>query len=324
MNSEEALAHLARCEGARLSVGRCLEDIDTHVPYFRVTRRRGGLFDYQGFAYEKHDNAPRMEVLLWFLKAHVEPRLPTHVDISGFYNVELHDSNSYLKRGSECSCLVWSRAKHDRRSVLMPDMYQMLDYSGKLEPVDAVPWDQKSDKVAFYGTTTGNRDPCLNTRLQLCSWRAAANHHDVCDFFITQVAQMTQDSIVQKYGRDRWARMQHPWVPVTKLFDYKFNLDICGNTASWDRVPLVLHSKTLLFKAPCNDMCNYYPLLHAGTHYVDVTDTNDILKQRLYYLSNAKEAQHMITNANAFVGSYCNIAAAARYMAALLESAAAA
>jgi hypothetical protein len=320
MNNKDAIGFLGEREGARLRIGNSVDDVNTSLPYFRINKDASGSYTFEGFNYKTHDNAERMPFILNFLKQYVVPYLSKEADIKGYYNIELHDSNSYLD-GSYTNTLVWSRNKSDRHSILIPDVYQLTNYGNKLLAKDGTEWHAKQNRIAFYGTTTGNRDPSQNARLQWCKWKAVNDPDDAwCHWYITNVAQMQVDDIVKAYGMPVWQQMLKPYVPHTYLYNYKFNLDIPGNTASWDRVPVVLNSKSLLFKAPCQDMCFYYPLMHAGEHYIHVDTPQDAIKQQQYFLSNMKDYTRINTNANNFVADYMTPHAAIRYMVTLFET----
>ena len=323
MNNKEAIVFLGEKEGARLRIGHSVDDINTKLPYFRIDKNAEGTYTFEGFNYQKHDNADRMPFILNYLKQYVVPYISAEANIKGYYNLELHDSNSYLDGSSTdyTNTLVWSRNKSDRRPILLPDVYQLTNYGNKLNAKDTVEWYAKQNLIAFYGTTTGSRDPSQNARLQWCKWKAANDPYDkTCHWYITNVAQMQVEDIVKTYSLPVWQNMSKPYVPHTHLYNYKFNLDIPGNTASWDRVPVVLNSKSLLFKAPCQDMCFYYPLMHTGEHYIHVDTPEDALKQQQYFLSNMRDYSRINANANNFVQDFMTPHAAIRYMVALFET----
>lgn len=320
MNNKEAIVFLGEKEGSRLRISYSIEDINKAIPYFRLKKTDSGDYYMMGHNYLSHDNAERMNFFLSYLKQFVIPNVSKSTDLTGYYNIELHDSNSYLVNDHDYNnCLVWSRNKNDRNPILLPDIYQMTNYDNKLATKDHLEWHAKTNQIAFFGTTTGDMDPSKNARLQWCAWRAQQMSKS-CDYYITKVAQMSVENIINAYGENLWQKMYRAYVPHTELHKYKFSLDIPGNTASWDRVPVVLNSKSLLFKAPCTDMCFYYPLLRKGDHYIDVPTPDDAVRQQQYYLSNDSDCKRIITNANNFVRDFLTPNAAIRYMVALFET----
>lgn len=316
MNNIESIEYLGFQEGKSFVIQRDIEDINVELPYFQIQNRT-----IKGYNYIHHDNADRMNFIINYFYSMILKYISPDVDLSGFYNIELHDSNSYLSNTkSYKNCLVWCKNTKDNNVVLLPDLYHMIGYNGKLNDQDNILWHVKCNNVGFFGTTTGNRDPINNVRLKYCRNAVDSPYREYCDFKITNVAQMQESDVIKCYGQDKWNNMKSPWMHHTHLYNYKFNLDIPGNTASWDRVPLILNSKSILFKSYCTDMCFYYPLLQDGTHYVSTPDMKSIHDKRMFYLSNENQHKLLIENANQFAKNYLTPNAALRYFIALLES----
>jgi len=323
MDPSEVIVHLAQKEGKKLRYRP--DDHDPVVPFIRVTGKRLGHI--QPFNHIGHDNEARMDFVRHLFTNIIGPSFHTHTPaLQGDFNIELHDSYSYLPRGCEealyTGCMTWSKNRTHNHVVLLPDLYQLSNYgNGSLITPDSFSsWSQKPlDKIGFFGTTTGNRSPLLNQRIQTCVW--ARDHKDIVDAYITKVAQMSEQDVVQSIGVSAFKDILHDRVSHQDMFKYKFLLDIPGNTASWDRVPLVLQSKSLLFKMPCSDMTWYYPLLHNNTHYVAVGH-NSIESNLKYYLANPKEANFIIDCANKFANTFLTGRHALLYTTALMEEAA--
>lgn len=313
MDVDESIRYLGRVAGSQLHPIYTVDTINTNIPYFHVNKERSISI----YNFEKHDNANRLPFFAQYLVNKVFPFIDKAYSLEGYYNIELHDTYSYLNNGHTYqNCLVWSKRKQDTDVVLIPDLYQLVNYSGKLDEKDALDFNKKKNKIGFYGTTTGNTNPMLNDRIQTCMW--SLDHQDVCDFYITKIAQMTAEDVMNAVPG--FKKVSHPYVNAQYLYNYKFLLDIPGNTCSWDRVPTVLNSKSLLFKWPCTDMCWYYPLLHSKEHYVAV-DRNNIISQYNYYMANQQEAISMTQRANKFTNNFLGAAQADKYMVALFEEA---
>lgn len=309
MDAAESIETLGRFAGSMLKPLYGKSEVNPNVPYFYIDDKRSvGIYNF-----ESHDNADRLPFFADYLKHYVFPGIPKEVALDGYYNIELHDTYSYLNNGVQYkNCLAWSRQKKDTDVVLIPDLYQLVNYSGKLAKRDIVPWDRKRDKIGFFGTTTGSRDPLLNERIATCIW--GLGNQDISDLYITKVAQIEPSIIHEKIPK--FKSIFHPPVMPEYLHNYRFLLDIPGNTCSWDRVPLVLNSKSILFKMPCKDMCWYYPLLRDKEHYVGV-DTNDMRNKFNYYLGNPKECLDMVEKANMFTQTYLGVQPAIKYLQSL-------
>lgn len=320
MDSTENIIFAARQHAKRFVIVK--EDrkgLHADLPGFRLYKNQLGRYEFHGFNYENHDNAERMAFFEFVLKKFIFPNIEKGLDLSGLYNIELHDSYSYLQNEFDYSnCLTWSKRKDDFKGVLIPDVYHLGGFGQKLGVADSIPWGKKVNKVSFFGTTTGDRRPEHNTRIKTCIW--SLGHRNTCDFYITKVAQMAVKDVVQAHPL--FEKVYRDPVEPWEVHKYKFNLDIPGNTCSWDRVPLLLNSKTLMFKMPCHDMCFYYPYLQNLLHYVGVSSEQDILQKYNYYMNNQEEAKFMIINANKFVKSYLQQHHAFLYMVSLFEQAA--
>jgi hypothetical protein len=317
MDTFDAIIHLAKTEGRKLKVHRDESTLNKKLPYFSLSKK-DGTYNAAIFNHVGHDNADRMPFIANYILQNVCPFVDKQCDLSGFYNIELHDTYSYLNNDINYkNCLVWSKRKEDHDVILMPDLYHLIGYGGKLEKKDTLAWEHKRDKVAFYGTTTGDRDPLKNDRIQTCLW--GIPHREWADLYITKVAQIPAARIAQNITL--FNQIAHDYVPPDHLFTYKFCLDIPGNTCSWDRVPLILNSRSLLFKKPCTDMCFYYPLLHSREHYI-ACDTHNMYSQYMYYKNNSREAQLIIDNANRFTNNFLMAKHARLYLVSLFEEAA--
>jgi hypothetical protein len=276
MESLEILDYLAAAN-TTYSYPKRRENIDPSIPFFEIRRDELGRHHITGYNYEHHDNAPRMALWEQYMRGKILPHIKT--DISGWYNIELHDSYTYLDNGKDyANCLVFSRFKHERPStqpVLIPDPYAMSNWGGRfghLQVNDHLLWKDKKDKVCFFGTTTGKRDPALNERIKLCLW---AVDKPFCDMKITKVAQMAQSDFMSACrGND----ITCDPVPISKHIEYKYHLMMDGNTCRFDIWNFKTNSVTLKYESP--EMLWYYPMMRAGEHFVNVT--RDTLESKMH------------------------------------------
>lgn len=324
MDPTDVITLLGQREGRKLRFRP--EDHDPIVPYISLYSNAAMRKTVvKGHNHIGHDNEARMQfvdhLFTRIIAPHIDINTPT---LHGDFLIELHDSYSYLSRGNEHSlykgAMTWSKRKNHEHTVLLPDIYQLVNYQGMITK-DPFPTHSAKpyDKIGFFGTTTGDRSPRLNQRIQTCIW--SLQHRDMLDAYTTSVAQMSEMDILETIGAATMKQIVHDRVSHDDMFKYKFILDIPGNTASWDRVPLILQSNSLLFKMPCADMTWYYPLLHARTHYVAVNH-HSMRSQMTYYMNNPKEVQFMIDSANQFHKMFLHGNHATMYMVALMEEAA--
>lgn len=331
----EKVEELGKIQGKKLQIYKEIDDVNFDIPFFQI---EGSHVKIGG--YKHHDNAPRMLFWAKYLQTNIFPFLEKGVNIDGFYNIELHDSYTHLhdvikersqekneqkKLMSYKNCLVWSKDVEDEHVVLLPDIYHLVNYNNKfniLSQRDFIPWENKNEKIGFWGTTTGDQDPLKNRRINTCLWFLEKDPlHEMSDCYITNIAQMKKEVVLQKVPF--FSQIYHKPVNFNHQYLYKFLLDIPGNTCSWDRLPLIMHSNSLFFKTFCKDMCFYYPLLKEGEHYIDVSlENEDILKKRTYFLNNPKEAKFIIKNANTFANNYLHSLSAQKYLLSLFTEAA--
>lgn len=298
MERTDAIIYLARQEARKYRFVTKEEDINQTLPYFEISKNDVGKYDVKGYNYKGHDNEPRMGFLTNYIKNNVIPNMDPSLNPCGFYNVELHDSYAHLENKKDyTNCLTFSKNRNDHHVMLLPDLYNISGYGGLLSLKDPYSWEQKKDKIGFFGTTTGNRDPRKNERIQMALW--SVHHRDISDIYITHVAQMTVSEIQQAIPN--FSQITHPHVPELQQYQYKFLLNINGNTCCWNRMPMILNSSSLCLNMPSADMSFYYPLLHHKTHFVQCQSTDDIERQYTYYMHNPKETLFITQNANQFV-----------------------
>lgn len=269
-----------------------LEEIKKNLPYFEVFKDQFGKYDIRSFNYENHDNAPRMELLEWYFKNRIFPNV--RGNIKGFYNVELHDSYTYLNNDKDYKgCLVFSKFKYDIHPVLLPDPYSMCNWNGLYNkiPQDDIPWIDKKQKACFFGTTTGNRNPSHNERINLCLW--SIKKRNILDCYITNISQMSVED-VKEYTKEQYNDIvTKPKSPLEQM-QYKYNIVIDGNTCRYDIWNYFMNSVALKF--PSKEQLWYYPMIQDNVHYISVT--KDTIENIIHSTSKdtanfiIKNAQH--------------------------------
>lgn len=295
-----------------------LEELDPTLPYIHLSRSpiNSAMYSVSMFNHKLHDNADRMAVVCDFLSNRVLPRVTR--DVSGYYSIELHDTYTYLDNGKDYDdVLCFGKSKggvSTKGPVMLPDIYFMQDWGGKYNrpPEDAVKWVDKKSGIVFCGSTTGSREPLMNERIKMCLW--AVDRRPVCNFFITNIAQMSFHRIMADVPNFRQIYRSPMSLPQQSLFRYHLSID--GNTCRWN--PDTFFTKSLGFAMPSPDMLWYHPLIHANTHFVEVT-VNDIVSTFEFYENNHPDAARIMENANRLGRQLFNIDAATRYTIALFE-----
>lgn len=294
---------LAKGEGRRLKYIESREDANPDLPYFEVIRNTHQHYEIKSYNHASHPNSDRMHFITSYLQHRIFPSMIG--DMSGVFQIELHDV--YDKEKTDFSnTLVWSKIKGDTDVVLMPDLYHLCNFFGKLDDIhkDTSAYADKNDRICFFGSSTGSTEITKNERVRGCTW--ASTNADIADFFITRKVQMSHECVIPR-------NIMCPLVAQKKLFDYKFCCDIKGNTNCWDRVPVIMASNSLLFKMPCEFMSFYEPLLDERS-YVQIDNYCDLRHHRSFFLANQKISIDKIKSCNGFAEKYFNSNVAEYYL----------
>lgn len=315
MNHIETIQYLAGVNAKSL-IPKREEDINSNIPYFTIKKNDIGRYEVTGHGHQGHDNEPRMPYWTHYLNAAVLPLVDRSVDVSGSYNIELHDSYTYLNNGKDYKgVMTFAKFKADVSPVLVPDPYMIGNYGNALQFEDTIPFEAKTSKICFFGTTTGNRNPRLNERIQTCLW--ALDKRNVCDFYITKVAQMSLQEVLTAVPN--FNSITAKPVSLQDQLRYRYHAILDGNTCRYDIWSLKSNSLNLKFHS--KEMLWYYPLLQHNTHYVGVSK-DDVIDTMTYYNSNPHEAQRIVKNAQQFVSTYIKSINHQMYTKCLLENAA--
>jgi hypothetical protein len=318
MNLDDLILNLAQ-----FNSGKCcpkqLEDINKDLPYFSLKKKSAeNNYIIEAFNYKTHDNAPRMSFVLQSLYVNVFPYVKG--DLSGYYNIQLHDTYTYLNDGIDYTdVLCFGKRKSDKGPVQIPDCYFLGDWGGKYHSwgmdnnggVDKMKWEDKISKIIFAGTTTGSRDPKTNERIQTCLW---GRDKDQCDFYITNIAQIEPKRIFQDIPDFKY--IYRPPIPLSEQIKYRYQLVIDGNTCRWN--PDVYFTNSVAFHYPSNDMLWYYPFLRDKQEFISV-DQNNMINTFTYYENNYKEAKFIVDNAKHVANTIFNKNVCKQYMIDLFQ-----
>ena len=287
------------------------EEIDQSLPYFKVYKEND-RYNISIYNFIGHDNADRMPFICRYLLSNIFPYVKS--DLSGFYNIQLHDSYTYLDdKKNYRDVLTFGSYKNDKGPIILPDIYFISNWGNKYSNFkDPITFKEKKAIISFYGTTTGDRDPTKNERIQTCLW---AIDKPECHFKITKIAQMNPDTVYTLIPQ--FSNIYTNPVSLLDQFKNKYQLIIDGNVSKWDVD--CYFSKCLGFAMPSRNMLWYHPLLQAGTHHVNV-NLNNILQTYNYYENNPHEAEHIVKNSNKLAQELFKPENAHSYTIALFEN----
>jgi len=222
---------------------------------------------------------------------------------------DLHDRTFYMNlhdnvvpEDFEVFGFSCHRDHKDHPSVkLLPNLYAMYNFQGKLERVrkeDTRPFKSKPWRSAvFYGQPTGLYDVNNNLR---CTFCLGTREIPSVQGKITSGVQINpaQHELV------RPAMGRPISFDVQLKFAYQVNID--GNSTSWDRLPWQLASNSVVLNHRRNQHWEWwYGHLVEDAHYA-ACDENDIASVIEHYEKHPRFAQRMIKNANNIVREYLN------------------
>jgi hypothetical protein len=328
MDNTDAVRCLAATFAARAAPLRRSE-LRADLPYLRIARSplnpRRFMVQEAG-NYEQHPNADRMLLVAAYLNTHALPFVDPAANLhDAFFNIELHDSYTYLPARGETSpdtakydgVLTFARRIEDTGPVLLPDPYQMTNYGGLMHAyTDSIPAAaKKDDRAVFVGATTGDPVPARNARIQLCLW--ASENADVMHAKVTKVAQMSKAAMEASIGADACERIVAPPYSLAAQHEFRYHLNMDGNTCRFDVWPFASQSVVLKMRSP--DMLWWHPLMREGREFVGVTSFEDVRTQRARLQADGKQRTSIVASANAFARHLLQPTMHHLYTAALLE-----
>ena len=304
---------LAKHNASRMRIRR-REEIDETLPYFEVIRLANKRYDIRWFNYEKHDNASRVELYTQWFKNSIFPNIDKHTNISGFYNFELHDGYAYLENEKNYNNVFTfsSPSTSKYNPGLMVDPYFVSNFNGLMNINDTIEWKDKSNKVCFFGTTTGNKNPSKNERIDICLW--SLKKKNIFDFGITKIAQMDESEVRRQISN--FTDIYRAPVPIEKQLEYKFHLSVDGNVSRFDKWAYKTNCLNLKLRSP--EELFYYPLMPDKQFHIEVDKTN-IEKMYTYYLNNSKESSEIIARSKIFAAFFFRPLVATMYGVRLFE-----
>lgn len=287
MDTIECVHYLGSSNG-RQGRPKRKEEVCELTPYIEIKKDHMNRYIVQGYNHIGHDNEPRMDLYVAYFQHHVLPHVDKNANVCGYYNIELHDSYTYLKRSDLYDIdglLTFTKYKSDRGPVLIPDPYMVCNWGNSLDAVmDPYTWETKSSNACFYGTTTGSRNPAENHRIRFCLDVANPDNgaQNVVHSKITNIAQMTIKDINTAIGHNKFAKVYSTKkVPIEDQMANKFLISLDGNTCRFDVWNYKTNSVTL--KAKSKEMLWYYPMMRSMEHFIDFKQTDikelcDIIK----------------------------------------------
>ena len=151
-----------------------------------------------------------------------------------------------------------------------------------------IPWEKRSPIAFWRGGTSGQiTDPKLGwrslPRVRLCE--IGAGNLDLIDAGITHVAQIDDPQAAEWMGE---AGLLRPYVPPESFQQYKYQIDIDGNTTSWPGLFMKLLTGSVVLKVPPRDGFEqwYYDQLQPWVNFVPLQADMSDLGDKVRWLRN--------------------------------------
>ena len=152
-----------------------------------------------------------------------------------------------------------------------------------------IPFEQKEDKMSFFGSDTGAVDSTLlNQRIRFCD-AASSNPKVIAKItnFVHFKKEMIEDLGVSIID------ISAPYTSISEQLKYKYILDIDGNASSWDRTPWAMSSNSYLVhldSSKCQEVSWYAPFVKKE-NILPVISFDDALAFKVKYNEETKKKQ---------------------------------
>lgn len=245
----------------------------------------------------------------YFMHAHVMPKMEFAL-VNDRFLFELSLLEVELQRPGH-STLAFSISRDDPVNVPVPDPSAMRGYSGMLDVMarDPLPTEHKVDKLFFIGPATGRLNPLENERVRLC--KASAKHRDFIEAYLSGTYYD-----LSRYD-ESWNAYLHTYVHPKFQTMFRGIVHVDGAGASWDRVPWILASKSLLWKADSSYGTWYDPLMIPYVHYVPFSI--DSLESSWLAKPTLENTKAMVSLANDFARDTLSFESHVAYSARLFD-----
>jgi hypothetical protein len=218
-------------------------------------------------------------------------------------------------------CLVFAKSERAQNFVLMPDFKAFAGY-GKLrrQILDGnrkFPWEKKRAQGFWRGSTTSgffqkdNWDQFCRGKLVLFSLL----HPNEVDARFTGVVQCTPEVPALMESRGMLSNL----VGKVDHLNYKYLIDVDGNSCTYERCFWVLLSNSLVLKQITPNVQWYYGGLKPYVHYLPLQEDLTDLAEKIHWAKeHDEEARLMAERSTEFVKENLSAESIFQYMALLL------
>ncbi|MGE5195727.1 MAG: glycosyl transferase family 90 [Anaerolineae bacterium] len=227
--------------------------------------------------------------------------------------VSLYDDCTTFRK-EEFQAPVFSFAKdkmQDSRIILMPDFESLEDHTYLFQEIRGgvleYPWQMKTSKAFWRGTTTGvikKINGTFDTRYTYL------NYLEFPRVKLTQLSLAFPDLIDAKFnslcqGAEQLVLQFNSFLgnftPIREHLKYKYQILIDGNSCAYTRAYWELFSETVMFKQTSDNVQWYYRALQPYVHYIPINnDVSDLLEKIKWAQMHDETAFKIAQNAKTF------------------------
>lgn len=208
------------------------------------------------------------------------------------------------RRNGKIPCFAFAKDKQQVGAILIPDFEALAGYDDLVDEIlklnGKFPWKKKKTKAFWRGATTGGALTARNWRdFPRCQLALLSlDRPRLLDAKFTSVVQAEPQvpSILEREG------LLGSMASKEKHLEYKYLLDVDGNSCTYSRYYWELLSSSVVFKHASQNIQWYYRGLIPYVHYIPIAaDFSDLFEQINWAILNDAAAQKIARQASRFI-----------------------
>lgn len=229
--------------------------------------------------------------------------IPNHNPDSNIFTANANANSTPLP--SEISVPIFTFARDNQNSfekhlILFPDWMNLrFSHSNRKEIQigrENYPFEKKKPLVFWRG---GN-------------WDSSGFRKKLVAF-----ASLYPDLIDARFVTDQ--NQEKAFVSLKDHLQYKYQISIDGQRATWERLVWQLYSNSLVLKHESHQVQWFYKGIKPFQHYLPIKDEHSLIELREWAEANPKEVQDIIANANQFANNNLSLEDMYHYIIVLLQ-----
>jgi hypothetical protein len=223
--------------------------------------------------------------------------------IKTFHNSHLfHEGQVFINLDDSADAPGLAFCSNRSDSILIPDTDFLNSYGYRQSSIDFAidppSWEERLPIVFWRGTTTGVRTAMSwhsLPRLKLCELSNQVKYESLFDVGVSSLAQTSK----QEEKEIKAAGYMRNFVPLSSCNQYKYQIDIDGNTNAWSALFNKLLSGSVVLKvaSPHHFRQWYYDELVPWVNYVPIkSDMSDLIEKIRWLIEHDDKAKEIGVN----------------------------